>query len=303
MYCDLIKLSKNISVVAIFFVLVFVGLFLTTRTTLAATNITSTAPYHWAWNDSVGWIDFYNTNSITVASNATTTGYASSTVRAISLDCAWFSVCGTANYGVYNPGNGNLAGWAWNDVYGWISFCGGQGTINCPGAVPYEVLIDTNTGDFTGWAWNDIIGWISFNCADLGSNFCQTQSNYKVNTDWKSTASSGYLDSSTYDTGATGGAELNSIIWQGDNNSGATPVKFQIAASNSSSGPWNFIGYDGTSNTYYPQAGLGNPGNSISLDYVLHNNQRYFRYRVFLYSDTGRTKSPRVDDVIVNWSP
>jgi len=302
------RFLKNIFGVAAASVFVLAFLVLTTPVTSAATNITSTAAFHWAWNDIVGWMDFYQggNSNVTVASNATTTGYASSSARDISLDCATprvgGSVCGTANYGVYNPGNGNLVGWAWNDVYGWISFCGGGSTAECPGTVAYEVLINTTTGDFSGYAWNDAVGWISFNCNDIGPTFCNDTSKYWVNTTWTSTSTSGYLDSSTYDTGVPGGAELNSVVWQGDFPEG-TQVRFQIAASSSPSGPWNFVGYDGTENTYYPETGFGNPSSSIPLNYVLHNNQRYFRYRVVLVSNAAQTASPTVNDVIINWSP
>ena len=34
----------------------------------AATNISSGVSYeHWAWNDNIGWIDFYSTNNVNVA--------------------------------------------------------------------------------------------------------------------------------------------------------------------------------------------------------------------------------------------
>lgn len=80
-------------------------------------------------------------------------------------------------------------------------------------------------------------------------------------------------------------------------------VGFQIAATSTPSGPWNFIGPDNTSSTFYEAFPVSEPGVSIPLDYTLHNNQRYFRYRVFLFSDQSQSQSPRVDDVIINWSP
>jgi hypothetical protein len=297
---------KSILSTTVVTVFIFIAFFLTVRPASAATNISSTA--HWAWNDSIGWMDFYSNLNVYVSSTATTTGYASSSARDISLDCATTrggNICITAaNYGVYNPGSGKLTGWGWNDVYGWISFdCN-----NVPGGCssPYEVQIDPVSGDFSGWAWNDVIGWFSFNCKDPPpSGICGT-SPYKVNTTWTATSTFGYLDSSTYDTGVAGGAELNSIVWQGPPLPNGTSVKFQIAASNSPSGPWNssnFVGYDGTSNTYYPKTGLGTPGTSIPLDYFLHNNQRYFRYRVTLVSDQAEQLTPTVNSIIINWSP
>ena len=264
----------------------------------AATNINSAVADHWAWNDIIGWIDFYNTQTVNVGSQ-NLTGYASSSAGEISLDCHTTSIgniCdGTNDYQVINNGAGDLSGWGWNDLYGWISFCGGQGTSDCPGGVGYRVLIDPNNGDFSNYAWNDVIGWISFNCVNTGD--CG-MSNYKVNTSWFATSTVATLDSSIFDTGVAAGAELNSVLWHGSEPAGAE-VSFQFAVSDASAGPWAYIGPDGTSNTSY----RGGPNISLKLNYTHHNNKRYFRYRVFLQSNQSQTISPRVDDIIVNWSP
>lgn len=263
----------------------------------AATNISSAASEHWAWNDLLGWNNFYETQTVSLSSQIMT-GYASSSAGDISLDCATTrlgNICSQSDYKVINDGNGNLAGWGWNDTYGWVSFCGGQGTAVCPGSVPYRVLVGPTDGRFTGYAWNDLAGWVSMNCVDSG--FCGT-SDYKVVTSWRATSTSGYLDSATFDTGVVGGAALHSALWQGSKPAG-TSVRLQFATSDTSNGPWTFVGPDGTSNTYY-DAG---PNISIPLVYTAHNNRRYFRYRVILVSDQAQQASPRVEDVIVHWSP
>lgn len=264
----------------------------------AATNISATTTDHWAWNDVIGWMDFFNTDTVEVLSSGLK-GYASSSAGDISLDCETTrneDICGQSNYQVLNDGAGNLLGWGWNDEYGWISFCGGSETSDCPGSEAYKVWINSTTGDFNEWAWNDIVGWISFNCADVPT--CGT-SDYRVNTSWTSSSTTGSVDSTTYDTGVAGGAQLNSVLWHGDLPAD-TKVKFQFATSNSSSGPWNYVGPDGTSTTYYtPNA----PGEPSRFDYTLHNDQRYFRYRVTLVSNVTQTATPRVDEVIINWSP
>ena len=264
----------------------------------AATNISSSTSQHWAWNDVVGWIDFYNTNTITVSGSGLT-GYASSSAGPISLDCHTSpsgNICssGNGNYQILNDGTGNLSGWAWNDSVGWISFwCGDAGVC---GTSPYRVTIDSS-GNFHGYAWNDLVGWISFNCSDPG--LCGT-SNYLVNTSWTVSAATGTLDSTTFDTGVTNGAQLNAIIWQGSQPVG-TSVGFQIAVSNASSGPWNFTGPSGSSATTWSSSG---PGVPIPLAvYTAYNNYRYFRYRVILTSNTSQTATPRVDDVMISWSP
>jgi len=266
-------------------------------TASAATNILSDAGKHWAWNDVIGWIDYYNTLNVNVLTH-NLTGYASSSVGYIALDCATSPVpdCGSS-YQIKNNGNGNLKGWAWNDQIGWISFCGGSGGSDpdCPGATGYSVNIDSNTGKFTGWAWNDVVGWISF--CNSGSDCSGSPYAYDVETDWRATSTSGWLESTTYDTGAEGGAAINSVMWIGYQPAGT--VTFQFAASNNSSGPWSYA-----TSTSYTISGCPSVASCAPtpLDYTLNNN-RYFRYRMQLISDQAQAQTPRVDDVIINWSP
>jgi len=273
------------------------------HTAHAATNISAVPTDHWAWNDLIGWIDFYGTDTV-IVNSWTLAGYASSSVGDISFDCHTTrsgDICGTSNYQVTNNGLGDLSGWGWNDTYGWISFCGrtSGGTPDCPTTpYSYRVWIDPSTGTFGSsldYAWNDVIGWISFNCTNHGG--CGT-SNYKVVTSWIATSTSGIAESTTFDTGVVTGAQLNSVLWHG-NQPGGTSVRFQFAVSNSPTGPWNFMGPDGTSASIY----TATIDTSRKLDYTFHNGGRYFRYRVMLVSDQAQTVSPRVDDVIVNWSP
>jgi hypothetical protein len=292
--------SKNISSILIFFVGLVLLVWLT-NVAMADTNISSVQNQHWGWSDVIGWIDFYSTNSVLVTSGPAH-GYASSSIGDISLDCATSrngNICGQSNYDVTNDGSGNLSGWGWNDQYGWISFCGGQGTGSCPGSITYQAQVDMSTGVFKGnstdYAWNDVVGWIAFNCASYSG--CGT-SNYELVVGG-TTSTVALLDSTPYDTGVSGGAQLNSILWQGSLPAG-TNVYFQFASSNSANGPWNFVGPDGTANTFY---GPTTPGTSYKVDYTLHNNKRYFEYRVTLYSDAYLFNAPRVDEINVNWSP
>jgi hypothetical protein len=155
------------------------------------------------------------------------------------------------------------------------------------------VTVDAN-GNFQGWAWNDLVGWIDFNCDN--NTTCGT-SNFYVGTSWVATGTIGTLDSITYDTGVVGGAQFNSVEWQGAAVPGGL-VSFQLAVSNASSGPWNFTGPDGTINTYYTPVA---PGIPLKLNYSLYSNYRYFRYRATLISTP--TSTPRVDNVIIGWSP
>ena len=285
---------KNIFGVAFLLVISFFNAYFLANVAESATNISASTTAHWAWSDIVGWVDFYNTNTITVSSQ-NLTGYASSSAGDVSLDCHTTrsgNICGQSSYQVTNDGAGNLSGWGWNDQYGWISFdCNNNGGCDQSN---YRVYIDGN-GNFRNYAWNDTIGWISFNCID--PNTCGA-SNYKVLSTWVATSAIGYVDSTTFDTQAASGTQINSVLWHGSLPSG-TQVRFQFAVSNSSSGPWTFVGSDGTNNTYYT---IG-PDTSLSLDYTLFNNKRYFRYRTTLVSNQAQTLSPRVDEVLINWSP
>jgi hypothetical protein len=284
----------------VFWVALFCVSYFLPHAAFAATNISSSTSQHWAWNDIIGWIDFYNTSNITVSST-NLSGYASSSAGYLSLDCATSpagNLCSTSTYQIVNDGSGNLSGWAWNDVIGWISFnCANTG--GC-GTVSYNVYIDAS-GNFHGYAWNDAVGWISFNCLDVGASFCVSTSNYEVATTWAGVGTTGYLDSTTFDTGVASGTELNSVLWLGSLNGLANgSVGFQFAGSSSSSGPWTFTGPDGTASTSY----IGLPSIPIPItNYAAYNIYRYFRYRVILTSGVGQSASPQVRDVSVDWSP
>ena len=291
----------------------------------AATNISATTAEHFAWDDVDGWWDFYNTNSVTVYSTRLT-GYASSTVGEIALDCKTSpagDICSTSNFGVCNgigphttdgtcpyasSTTGTLTGFAWNDTVGWISFnCDNSshtGGENQCATSNYSVTIDAN-GDFLGCAWNDVVGWISFN----NTGACSSATSFKVNTAWRATSTVAYLNSATLDTGIAEGAALQSIIWQGSLPADTT-VDFQIATSSSASGPWTFYGPNGSTADYYglacPSIGAGGPGtvaqpnSPICVDRTI-GAARYLRYQVRLRSDRIQSASPRVDDIILNW--
>ena len=64
------------------------SLFIPVPAALAATNINGSAAQHSAWNDEIGWIDFYSTGNVNVTSVERFTGYATSSVGFVALDCA-----------------------------------------------------------------------------------------------------------------------------------------------------------------------------------------------------------------------
>ena len=324
----MVKIIFWVFVVAVVAIALILGLS-SPKSRAAGTNINSSATSSVAWDDIIGWLDFYNTNIVQVKGTRLE-GYASSSVGDISLDCATTrsgNICGSSNYGVCNgPGpkdptnldgtcdagdaSGELTGYGWNDTAGWISFNCDQsshnGSNNCASS-NYKVLINQSTGDFSGYAWNDIDGWISFNCANNTS--CGV-SNFKINTLWRATSTFGYLESSIFDTRDPQGTVLKSLIWNGSAPAG-TCTNFQIAASNNSSGPWNYLGPSGDASSYYgascsqsPNGGLGcaSTDTPICLNSSQFNNYRYYRYKAQLQSNVTQTQTPRVDDVILNFS-
>ena len=109
-------------------------------------------------------------------------------------------------------------------------------------------------------------------------------------------AASGTLTSSIFDTQVTNGVAVNTIMWQGNQPSG-TSVKFQIASTSTIPATWTYRGPNGLETDYYTPA-VGLP---VQINLQYHNNHRYFRYKISLYSNGSQT--PKVDDVIINWSP
>ncbi len=285
----------------------------------SGTNISSDASSSMTWSDVSGWWDFHNTHTVLVGSSSLH-GYASSSIGDIALNCdstASGDICLSSNFAVTNAsGSGSLAGCAWNDAIGWISFscedydCDGVkegGSDNICSTSNYQVSIgasgQNSSGTFSGYAWNDVEGWINFNCANNSS--CNT-SDYKVVTEWAPGVITALLDSSVFDTGITN-AVLTSVSWQGSQPSG-TSVDFQIATSTSASGPWTYYGPSSTSDYYggeCPTFGISNPGagadKSICVNKNLNKDFRYVRYRMRLQSDTSQTLTPQINDVVLNF--
>ncbi|MEY4731199.1 MAG: hypothetical protein RL681_145 [Candidatus Parcubacteria bacterium] len=114
-------------------------------------------------------------------------------------------------------------------------------------------------------------------------------------------SASSTLISTIFDTQSASGSALNSLLWQGSQPAD-TGVKFQLAVSSASSGPWSFKGPSCTTDTndvYNP----GAPGTALKITPSCTYDSRYFRYKAILESDLAQSQTPRVDDIIINWSP
>ena len=106
-------------------------------------------------------------------------------------------------------------------------------------------------------------------------------------------ASSGSLISSTFDFGTT--VDYHTLSWNPTSQPGATgpnSVQFQIAT-NSDNSTWNFVGPDGTDQTFFT-----NPTSTIP---VTHDGNRYLRYQVFL-STADTLVTPTVDDITMRFT-
>jgi N-acetylneuraminic acid mutarotase len=129
----------------------------------------------------------------------------------------------------------------------------------------------------------------------------------------------GSISSIIFDTTATSsGPAYNSILWKGSVNGGTGKVRFQFASSDcpnaqtnpptcSTAGSWNFIGGPTCSSVdWYSTTGPNAPV-ELTCSPLNHNNQRWFRYKVQLCSNSDCTTSgavsPLVTSVVVNWSP
>ena len=124
-------------------------------------------------------------------------------------------------------------------------------------------------------------------------------------------AISGQLTSAIFDTtGTSTGAAYNAFLWKGVMGIGQGPgkVRFQLATSDSTSGPWSF--YGGTTCAVGDWFDPGGPNIPIEIKgsncITQFNNKRYFRYQVQICSldcVSAGNSTPRVDDLIVNWAP
>lgn len=103
-------------------------------------------------------------------------------------------------------------------------------------------------------------------------------------------ASGGWLESSTFDLGEE--VNFQNLIWEPIDQpaeTGEVPIRFQIATSNSSSpANWDFLGPDGTSDSYYTATN--------TVFYEGHNGERYLRYRAYL-STADPAYTPHLSEV------
>jgi len=103
----------------------------------------------------------------------------------------------------------------------------------------------------------------------------------------------GYITSSYFDTGSN--SNFKQIIWSPGTEpieTGEESVKVQIAT-NTDNTTWNFLGPDGTSDSYYTYQ-----DQNIN---IIHNGDRYVRYRLYL-STADLLFTPTISDISITYA-
>jgi len=162
--------------------------------------------------------------------------------------------------------------------------------------VVVDVSFPETISDVSGFDLNGYVLGMSANCSVIYAATSGNQGEFFIistevtDCDY---AESGVLESSTFDIGSDQLA-YNWIAWSGTKPLNTT-VRFQIATSNNSSGPWSYVGPDGTATSYYTDS----TGELINYNY--HLNQRYLRYKLYLDSQAD-LQVPILEEVTISYS-
>lgn len=159
-----------------------------------------------------------------------------------------------------------------------------------------DVSVPSSINLVSGFDLNGYVLGMSANCSVI---YAATSSNegefFIISTEVFDCAYSdaGTLESSTFDTGSDK-VVYNWISWTGSEPTN-TDIRFRIATSDIPSGPWVFKGPDGTNTTYYTTAA------SEFINYTAHQNQRYFRYKLYLDSQS-EWQVPILEEVTISYT-
>lgn len=170
-------------------------------------------------------------------------------------------------------------------------------TVNVQGPSSYSETKVTDRGfinqtDWSGGAEQEnYVNLTQYFLDDGGVEVYSPTGEIKLRDIFGSYAPAGSLESSTIDTGSE--SHFHNIIWTPTDqplSTGADSVKFQFATNNelTATTTWNYVGPDGTDDTYYTL--------SNSVISSVHDNARYARYKVFLSTDSP-SATPNVSDV------
>jgi len=265
----------------------------------------------WAWSDQIGWISFscdhtadgtpspYNTSTCPTSNYGVSITISESGTHCASIPSLPPTTCGDFN------------GWAWNDVIGWISF-------NCVNPVPGFPSGTCGTIQYkvkTSWEPpppslpdGSLTSSIFDTQAVQGAaiNTIMWRGDLPTNTAVKFQIASSNCDNGSLNPPPTCTITLPAVGWNFDD-TGACNLTVDSC----------FVGPGGSSdklNDFYappPPFNIisGNTGysNPAPINQLHHNNKRYVRYRILFQACNSPTctppQSPKVDDIIINWSP
>ncbi len=171
-------------------------------------------------------------------------------------------------------------------------------SVNLQG-VDYDISLTTGYGFLRQFDWSggsgqeDFIDPTQYFSSDSGIEVSDPVGELRLKKILNQYESSGYLISSTFDTGSP--SNFHQIIWQPQDQApetGPDSVKFQIATNNDNA-TWNFLGPDNTPNTFYT---LANP-----IINSFHNNDRYLRYKIFLQT-TDTAYTPNIAEIAITFT-
>jgi len=179
-------------------------------------------------------------------------------------------------------------------------------------ATAFEILYKDDSGKINPQSAGEYAYTLNFNptgvnISGLAAKLSETH-RYKPPSCGGGYPATGDLTSAVFDTtGEAGGPAYNSVMWQGTLGNGTEgKVNFQLATSDSESGPWTSF-YGGSScgtGDWYSAA----PDTPIELGcFSQFNNKRYFKYKTRVCSSADCTTlgsyTPQIDEVVVSWSP
>jgi type II secretory pathway pseudopilin PulG len=132
----------------------------------------------------------------------------------------------------------------------------------------FEKILKTKIEIFSEENWINNYYQISnyLNVDENGLSLKKIGNIYPTNTDE-------WLISNTIDLGTSSNVKLLNLRWLPEQQPDNTEVKFQIALNNDNN-TWNFVGPDGTSNSYFTLS----PSSLLALPV----NKRYLRYKIYL---------------------
>ncbi|MFA6515313.1 MAG: prepilin-type N-terminal cleavage/methylation domain-containing protein [Candidatus Paceibacterota bacterium] len=171
--------------------------------------------------------------------------------------------------------------------------------VTLTGPNSYSKSVITNEGFLNQTDWSGGGGQASFiepNMyldSDGNIDYSSSPGDISLNKIFANYTTSGYLTSSTLDTGTT--SNFKQIVWSPmiqPSQTGELSVKFQIATNNDNT-TWNYIGPDETPASYYTYT-----DSNISIS---HNGKRYLRYRVYL-STLDQSFTPLLSDISLTYN-